>query len=209
MSLLDQLSSQVGDRTEASNRRVAAQCLSDARLLAEIAPGLKSDDAALVGDSAEVMTEVAKERPDWVAPYAEALSELLGHRKTRARWEATHALALVAALAPHVSAAVLQQLAEMLRADKSVIVRDCTVIAVGNYAKIGAEAAEDAYPVLKQALTAWEGKHAALALEGLLNVVEVVPSLADELSSLTEDFVGDHRARVRKAAKALVKACGG
>ena len=209
MSLLDQLSSQVGDRTEAANRRVAAQCLINPALLTEIAQGLESDDAALVGDCAEVMTKVAAERPEWVAPYAEALSELLRHKKTRVRWEAMHALGLVAPLAPQVIAAVLPRLSEMLRSDKSVIVRDCIVIALGSYARVGTGAAEDAYPILKEALTAWEGKQAVLALEGLLNVVEVLPGLADELRSVAEAFLEDRKARVRKAAKALVKVCGG
>jgi len=208
VSLLDQLSSQIGDRTEAANRWVSAECLTNPALLTEIAPGLESDDDALVGDCAEVMTKVASERPEWVAPYAEALSELLGHKKTRVRWEAMHALGLVAPFAPHVMDAVLPQLGEMLRTDKSVIVRDCAVMALGNYARVGQRAAEDVHPMLKEALTAWEGKQAALALEGLLNVVEVAPSLADAVSVLAQGFVGDQRARVRKAAKALIKACG-
>ena len=209
MSLLKRLSSQIGDRTEAANRRVSAECLTDPMLLTEIARGLESDDSALVGDCAEVMTKVASERPEWVAPYAETLSELFRHKKTRVRWEAMHALGLVAPLAPHVMDAVLPKLGEMLRTDKSVIVRDCVVMALGNYARAGQGAAEDVHPMLKEALTAWEGKQAALALEGLLNVVEVAPSLAEEAALLAQGFADDRRARVRKAAKALVKACGG
>ncbi len=60
MSILNQLSSQAGDRTEAANRRVVAQCLADPTLLAEIAGGLQSKEAALAGDCAEVMTKVAE-----------------------------------------------------------------------------------------------------------------------------------------------------
>lgn len=50
MSILAHLSSQVGDRTEYSNRKVVVQCLDEPDLLAEIAEGLKSSKAALVGD---------------------------------------------------------------------------------------------------------------------------------------------------------------
>lgn len=46
MSIVNQLSSQIGDRTEASNRHVVAQCLAKPELLAEIAQGLASQDAA-------------------------------------------------------------------------------------------------------------------------------------------------------------------
>jgi hypothetical protein len=51
MSILNQLSSPMGDRTEYSNRKVAIQCLQDPDLLTEIAAGLKEHDAALVGGS--------------------------------------------------------------------------------------------------------------------------------------------------------------
>ena len=62
MSILSQLSSQVGDRSEASNRKVVRQCLENPALLDEIAVGLKQQDAALLGDCAEVLTMVGSPR---------------------------------------------------------------------------------------------------------------------------------------------------
>ncbi len=41
MSIVNQLSSQVGDRTETSNRQVVTQCLANPALLAEIAQGVE------------------------------------------------------------------------------------------------------------------------------------------------------------------------
>ena len=41
MRVVNQLSSQVGDRTEASNRKVAAQCVLNPALLDEIAEALR------------------------------------------------------------------------------------------------------------------------------------------------------------------------
>ena len=58
MKRLAQLSTQVGDRTEQSNRRIAALCLANPALLADIAEGLHSEQAALLGDCAEVFTSV-------------------------------------------------------------------------------------------------------------------------------------------------------
>ena len=52
MSILSQLSSQVGDRTEASNRKVVEQYRAGLGLLAEISLGLNEDDPFLVGDCA-------------------------------------------------------------------------------------------------------------------------------------------------------------
>jgi hypothetical protein len=205
MSILHQLSSQVGDRTEKSNREVVDKCLANPALLAEIGGCLNSEEAALVGDCAEVLTEVAKVHPDWVTPHAEALSALLTHKTARVRWEAMHALALVAHLVPAVMAGLLQRLAEIIRHDPSVIVRDHAVDALGNYARKGEEAALATYPLLVEALTLWDGKQAAHALEGLAKVGSAVTGLGDELWSIGIRYHDDRRARVRKAAKGLTK----
>lgn len=209
VSILDQLSSQVGDRTEEANRRVAAQCLTDPSLLEEVARGLKSKDTALVGDCAEVLTKVAEERPELVAPYAEALALLLVHKNTRVRWEATHALALVAGSSPKVIASSLPRLDVMIQNDPSTIARDYAVTAIGNYAGTSVEAAQSAYPILKKALALWEGKQAARALDGLRIVVGIVPNFEAEIRALAQGFFDDRRGVVRKAAKSLMRAIGG
>ncbi len=206
MSILSKLSSQVGDRSEYSNRKVAIQCLDDPDLIAEIAEGLNSYDVALVGDCAEVLTKIAEQHPDWVAPYAESLAALLNHKSTRVRWEAMHALALVAPSAPTVIGSLLPTLAEKIRKDSSVIVRDYATDAIANYAATGDSAAEKAYPLLKEALTVWQGKHAGHALKGLTNVARRIPALHDEIFAIAEAYSHSSKGVVRKAAKELLKA---
>ncbi|MDZ7337361.1 MAG: hypothetical protein ONB30_02340 [candidate division KSB1 bacterium] len=205
MSILARLSSQVGDRSEYSNRKVVMQCLDDPELLAEIAEGLRDKNAALVGDCAEVLTQVAEQHPDWVAPYAEALATLLSHKTTRVRWEAMHALALVAASAPKVVSFLLPTLIEKVRADSSVIVRDYATDAIANYAATGKSAAESAYPLLKEALAVWNGKHAGHALKGLVNVARQIPALRDELYAIGEEYSHSGKGAVRKAALELLR----
>jgi hypothetical protein len=205
MSILTQLSSQVGDRTEKSNREVVALCLQRPELLLEIASGLNSEQAALVGDCAEVLTEVAKVHPEWVAPHTQALSALLTHRTARVRWEAMHAIALIAGLVPEIIALLLPRLMKIIRNDASVIVRDHAVDVLGNYARTGEAAAQSVYPLLVEALTLWDGKQAAHALEGLAKVGAAAPSLGDELWSIGIRYHDDPRARARKAARALIK----
>ncbi len=206
MSLLDDLSSAVGDRSEYSNRKVVLKCIDEPALLDEILRGLESTDAALQGDCAEVMTMVAETHPDWVAPHAGQLARLLTHKTTRVRWEAMHGLALVAALAPKVIGGLLPRLGELIQWDSSVIVRDYAVQAIGNYARTSPKAAQVAYPYLKQALTAWEGKQAGHALNGLANVAAKAPKLRSELSLIAASYINHRRGVVRKAAKALVTA---
>ena len=92
MSITEQLSSQIGDRSEESNRNVAIQCREDPSLLKEIAVGLQSKDAALIGDCAEVRTMVSETHPHYVSHYADVLITLFSHKKPRVRWEAMHAL---------------------------------------------------------------------------------------------------------------------
>lgn len=206
MTIREQLSSQRGDRTEASNLQVVARCLAEPALLAAIADGLASPDGALVGDCAEVLTHVAEEHPKWVAPHAAALGALLTSKVTRVRWEAMHALALVAAQATEVIAGLLPRLGDILRGDRSVIVRDYAVDAVGNYAATSAEAAQEAYPLLMDALTLWDGKQAPHALEGLANVARARPALANPLREVAMPYADDRRGRARRAARALLKA---
>jgi len=142
MGILDQLSSQIGDRTEEANRKVVALCLARPVLLAEIAAGLTSNDAALIGDCAEVLTKVAEAWPELVVPHAKALTMLLNHKTTRVRWEVMHALALLASSVPKVIAPLLPRLKEILHSDSSTIVRDHAVDTIGNYAMTGKRAAQ-------------------------------------------------------------------
>ncbi len=209
MSILAQLSSQTGDRSAASNRKVVLQIENDPELLAEIAAGLTSKDAALLGDCAEVLTQTADLHPDWCAPYAEALVPLLRHKNTRVRWEAVHALALIAVPAPHKIDPLLPSLAELIRTDASIIVRDYATDAVSNYAGSSPSAAQEAFPLLKEVLGLWGGKQAGHALKGLVNVARQIPALHPELRALAEEATQQGRAVVRKAAKDLLKACAG
>ncbi len=206
MTLLNRLSSQVGDRTEYSNRKVVLKCLEKPRLLDEIVQGLESKDAALLGDCTEVLTMVAEDHPEWVAPHAKQLTNFLTHKNTRVRWEAMHALALVAALQPKAIEKLLPQLGEMIQGDASVIVRDHAVQAVGNYAATSPQAARMAYPYLKQALEACDGKQAGHALNGLAKVAAAAPKLKDELQTIGQGYTSHPRGVVRKAAKALLAA---
>lgn len=172
-------------------------------LLTKIAAGLGEEDAALAGDCAEVLTLVAEQRPDLVVPYAGAISALLGHKTTRVRWEAAHALAYIAALVPETIAPLLPALAGIIRNDASIIVRDYGIDALGNFAAASPLAAEQAYPYLKEALTAWECRHAAHALNGLANVAMLVPSLRPELYGIASDYLTDPNGVTRRAAKIL------
>ena len=205
MSILDQLSSQTGDRTEYSNRRVAIQCQDDPDLLADIVAGLRNLEVAIVGDCAEVLTKVAEAQPDLVASSAGALVPLLSSRKTRVRWEAMHALALVSHLAPGTIDTALPQLSEILRTDKSVIVRDYATDALAGYAATSETAARAAYPLLKMMLTSWNGKQAGHALQGMRNVAAQAPALLPELRITAQEYLSFPRAVVRMAAKSLQK----
>ncbi len=207
-TLTEQLSSNVGDRTEAANLRVVEQCLAEPQRVAEIAEGLRNKDAAMVGDCAEVLTKIAETRPDLIAPYTAALATLLTHKKTRVRWEAMHALAFIAETAPNEVSSLLPQLRRIIQEDASIIVRDYAVDTLANYAKTGERAAKEAYPLLKEALTAWESRHAGHALAGLAHVAAQVPALRTEIRERGQSYGQDKRAVVRQAVKALLKITG-
>ncbi len=204
MSVLSRLSSQVGDRTEESNRKVARDALEQPSLLTEIAQGLSADDPKLVGDCAEVMTMVAEHGAEMVVPYVEEIIPLLSSGKTRVRWEAMHAIALVVRLVPERIAPIIGDLGAKIRSDKSVIVRDWAVYALGEYGSTSKEAAQATFPILTEALTAWEGKQARKALEALGKLVASDASLTQQAASLAGPYLTHKSSTVRRLAKKLI-----
>jgi hypothetical protein len=208
MSITSKLSSQTGDRTEASNRKVAGMCLENPDLVDEIAEGLKSDDPGILGDCAEVMTMVAQIEPDLVAPYAKLLPPLLKHKKARVRWEAMHALGLITHLVPKEIEKILPMIDELIHNDSSVIVRDWAVMTVGNYAGTGKKAAGKAYPILINSIPMREYRHAHHALKGLKEVARLVPGSRVELEKIGMEFMDIKRGVLKKAAKELLKEIG-
>lgn len=211
MSLINRLSSQIGDKTQQGNVAVAERIMADpsGSGLEEVAAALESpagQDAAFLGDCCEVLTKVAERQPERVAPYAPRLLPLLGHKTTRVRWEAMHALALTAERVPDLMAGALPTIAELIRRDASTIVRDYAVDTFGNMARAGEAAARQAYPVLREALRAADGKHAGRALAGLCHAVQAAPDLALEALQTAHEYADHAKPAVRKAAKALLKA---
>ena len=61
--------------------------------------------------------------------------------------------------------------------DKSVIVRDCAVLALGEYGRSGPEATREVFPHLLRTLEMWGGKHAKLVLEAMSKLIEVETGL--------------------------------
>lgn len=205
MSALERLSSAIGDSTEAPNKAIAREALEHPQILDEIAVGLEYDDRKLVGDCAEVFTEVAKENPVLVAPYVDRLIPLTDHKDTRVRWESTHAVALVASLAPAQIAPLLPNLVAKIEGDKSMIVRGCAVIALGEYGRSGPEATREVFPHLWAALHLWEGKHSKLALEAMSKLLVMEPALKPEVQAAARQCLDHHQANVRRLAQKLIK----
>lgn len=206
MTIVSLLSSQVGEKTEEGNRFVAKECIQNPTLLNEIKDGLTSKDKALIGDCAEVFTKVAEEKPELVVPFTDYLLPLLSSKTTRIRWEAIHAISLITINIPKQIFLLLPKIKELIESDKSTIVRDYSVQAVCNYAEVGEQEALTAFPILKETLLMWEGKHRSRVLTGLLNVCKSAPECVLEIRGIAEEYVDDQRSGVKKAAKSLIKA---
>jgi hypothetical protein len=206
MSLLSQLSSQVGDRSNAATHVVAEQCLQNPDLLKEIVSGFSHKDKKIAVDCAELMTYVSERKPELVAPYLGEMLSLLTHKETKARWETLHTLAQVAHLVPKAVESVLHELEAFIEKDKSVIIRDYTTESVARYAGTSPEAARKALPFLKFVLEKWGDKHAGRVMEGMLRIYQQIPSLKIELLPYAEAYVGSPKGVNRKAATKLLKA---
>jgi hypothetical protein len=207
MSLLSQLASQVGDRSQAANRQVAAQCIAHPEHLQEIVAGLQSTNVALLGDCLDVLCKVAESQSPAVVPYAPALPALLSHTTTRVRWETAHTLALLAPHVPETISSLLPALAQQLQSDSSTIVRDYSIDTLSAYATIATAAAQAVLPLLEAALTIREGKHAGRVLQGLLLIARAVPGSIEQICPIAAGFSDDPRSAVCKAARAILKRC--
>lgn len=205
MTLLDQLSSKAAGHITGATRQAVPLCLADPALLHEIAAGLAGRDVMRQADCAEVMTMIAEQRPDLVAPFAAQLLPLLASRATRARWEAMHALALVADHVPETLIPALPQLREIIRQDKSIIVRDYAVDALARLATVDDATAARVYPLLLEALASWNGRHAGCALPGLAAVGQRLPAERAAIIAVAAPFLDHPKGVVRKAAKTLQK----
>jgi len=207
-SILAQLSSAVGDRTNAANKAVVQACLANPELLADVAEGLLGDDQRLAGDCGEVMTQTASLAPENVTPYAEVLLSALDHPSTRARWEAAHALAEIASRVPGNLRMKHDRLAEIVRTDSSIIVRDYTVDILAALACVSQDDARWTYPILLDCLTLWNGRHAGHALPGLGSVAEYLPEHRETIAHHAGALTEHPRGVVRKAARRLVRELG-
>ncbi len=207
MSITDRLSSQRGERKEDSNKEVARECIQNPDKFEEIVAGLNSTNARLAGDCAEVFTLAAMDRPDLVAPFAEAVAGVRWHKTTRVRWEAVHALALISHLRPDLLTAMIPGLMDTIRGDESIIVRDYSIDILANLSSTGAESARVVYDGLVESLRLWNGRHAVHALPGLAHAAQLIPERKSEILAVIEPFLSSEKEVIRKAACKAAKAC--
>ena len=205
MEILKQLSSQQGEKTEASNKNVAEKCVSNPQLLDEIASGLSSKDKKLQSDCIEVFTLVSEKNPDLTVKYAENIILLLSNKETKTRWEAVHTLSFIADKIPDVISSVLPELHELISKDKSTIVRDYALDVISNYAKTNAENAEKSYEILKSALDLWGEKHAKQVFRGFNYVLNNLSDYNSEINLLVQPYISANKKIVATEAKKIIK----
>ena len=205
MEILNQLSSQKGDKTEMSNKLVAEKCIANPKALAEIATGLKDKDKKLQSDCIEVFTLVSEVKPELVVPYADNMLPLLYSKETKTRWEAAHTLSFIAEKVPDTIFSVLPALQSLIEKDKSTIVRDYALDTVANYAKASVKASEKSYEILKFALELWGEKHAKQVFKGFNNVLDNCPDCKAEIHLLVQPYLTANKKIVAAEAKKLVK----
>ncbi|MGD2033681.1 MAG: hypothetical protein PVF73_01395 [Bacteroidales bacterium] len=205
MEILNQLSSALGDKSERSNRLVAGQCIKDPELLNSIAAGFESKDRKLQSDCIEVFTMISEDHPDLIALYADNVVPLLSNKETKTRWEAAHTLSFIAHKIPEIIFSILPELQELAEKDKSTIVRDYTIDAIANYAKIDAGTSEKAFGILKSVLEMWNEKHAKQVFKGFINIIDNNPAYKTEIGKIAESYLDAKKKVVASEAKKIMK----
>ena len=205
MSILNDLSSQKGDKTEESNRKVTVQCISNPDLIIEIIEGLSAKDKKLQSDCAEVCTMIAEKNPDLIVPFAEKIIPLITTKETKTRWEIFHTLLFIADKIPGYIFSVLAEIEDITEKDKSTIVRDYASETIANYAKAGKEHSEKAFIILKKILKTWEEKHAKQVFIGFNHILIHLPQLKNEIGNLVRPYLDAKKKVVAKEAVKILK----
>jgi len=205
MEILNQLSSQKGDKTEIANRLVAEKCIANPRALAEIAIGLEDKDKKLQSDCIEVFTLVSEVKPEYIVPYTDNILPLLYSKETKTRWETVHTLSFIAEKIPDIIFSVLPVLQSLVEKDKSTIVRDYAMDTVANYAKVSTETSGESYELLKYALELWGEKHAKQVFKGFNYVLNNCTDYKAEINLLVQPYLTANKKIVATEAKKIVK----
>lgn len=116
-----------------------------------------------------------------------------------------HALALVSPFVPDLIAENLSLFENLFRNDKSIIVRDYAIKALGNFASTGSEQARKAFPLINLAFNLHATKHAKHGLDGLANSAIHLQDKKNELEEIAELFMQHPRPSIRESAKRLRK----
>ncbi len=203
--VIEQLSSQRGNRDHEANRALAARCVNTPAIIEQVVAGLTYPDPAIIADCADVLADVAQSRPDLVTPHGDAVVPLLDHPANKVRWQAMQIVALIASRRPDLVGPLLPRLMATIEADTSVIARDKATDAIASFAGTSPDAALEATPYLLEVLTIANGRFASRALHGLRLAVSAAPELADRLLPIANEHLDHHRGVARTAAKRLLR----
>ena len=205
MEILNQLSSQKGDKTEGSNKIVAEKCIANPKMLADIVVGLEDKNKKLQTDCIEVFTLVAEKKPEFVVQYVEYIVPLLYSKEAKTRWEAVHTLSYITEKTPDTISSILHILQSLAENDKSTIVRDYAVDTISNYAKTSVKTSKEAYKLLKSILDLWGEKHARQVFKGFNHVLDNVSDYKIEINLLVQPYLSAGRKIVVTEAKKIIK----
>ena len=205
MEIINQLSSQKGDKTEDCNKIIAEKCITAPRLLADIAVGLEDKNKKLQSDCIEVFTLVSEKKPELTVQYAENIVPLIYSKDAKTRWEAAHTLSYIAEKIPDTISHILPALQSLIEKDHSTIVRDYSIDTIANYAKTSVETSEEAYELLKFTLELWGEKHARQVLRGFNHILDNVSDYKAEINSLVQPYLSANKKIVATEAKKIIK----
>ena len=128
MTVLNQLSSALGQRDEKPNQELAAKIASkkDHSAIQELVDNLNNSSKAIQSDCIKVLYEVGEQAPDLIQQYDRAFLQLLNSKNNRLVWGAMTALDTISSINPK---GIYNNLGKILEiADKgSVITKDHTV----------------------------------------------------------------------------------
>ncbi|MBN1847458.1 MAG: hypothetical protein JW932_02635 [Deltaproteobacteria bacterium] len=208
MSIIDRLSSSMGQRDNAQNQTLAKELARTKRMsdIEELVQNLSNKNKAIQNDCMKVLYEIGYIRPELIAPYVTSFINLLHSPNNRLAWGAMIALSAVALLeAP----SIFKHLDRVMEAMEhgSVITVDNGVSVLANVASTNKAYEKKIIPLLFRHLEMCRPKEVAQHAERALTAIHA-GNKEDFKKVLTDrmvDISGPQQKRVKKILKDLDK----
>lgn len=196
--------------TQEEREKMASAAMAAPAVLETLLDLLEGDSRAKRQRAAATMAIIAAKKSELIAPHTQLVIDALESPEAQTRWECLNILSELLKTGENFDAAVLRAAEESLFDEKSGIVREAAFRYYCLYGATSAQASDEAWPNLDEAIQCYHGNpefadeltHLVAFAEGNISK-ETAAALAERMKFDSENAKGTLRMR----SEQIVKAC--